>query len=325
MKKFLSLLLSIVMLLSVTAGIDMSAYAGGWLDNVKKIEFNTIYTESMSTSDYCNDYKHGVYVDSFKFYVPVDGSVVYNFRTECKDYVWKYTGVQENRPTSLELFSSNDFNNPIVSHTMSRDFNEATGEYYDSIEFYLTKGTYYITVNYKAWVYYYNGGAYFGSYNFDLDYNPNIIKPSKIKVSARNTNNLKLSWNKVAGVSGYQLQRKSGNSYKTVANTASTSYTVKNLSAGTSYAFRVRAYKTVNGKKYYSSWTNLTTPTKPAKPSIKNPATNKKHQIIAKWNRVSRCTGYQVQYSKKKNFSSIIATKTVSGSSKTSYTGKNFT
>jgi hypothetical protein len=188
----------------------------------------------------------------------------------------------------------------------------------------LAKGTYYIWVSAGC----INGEDY-GYYLNDLEYNitvaPVIQTLSSFKVSTRNTTSLKLSWSKVSGVSGYQLQRKSGDSYKTLTNTTSTSYTVKDLSSGTAYTFRVRAYKTIDGKKYYSSWKSLSTVTKPSTPSIKAPTTNSKHQIIAKWNKVSKCTGYQVQYSKKKDFSSVVATKTVSGQSKTSYTGKNFT
>lgn len=179
----------------------------------------------------------------------------------------------------------------------------------------LSKGTYYIKVS--------KGDT--GKYKLSWNINVKVSKPNDFRISTRKTTSLKLSWSKVSGASGYQLQRKSGDSYKTVANTSSTSYTVKSLSAGTGYTFRVRTYKTLGGKKYYSSWRTLSTVTKPAKPSIKTPGTNKKHQIIAKWKKVSKCTGYQVQYSRKKNFSSVIATKTVSGQSKTSYTGKNFT
>lgn len=46
---------------------------------------------------------------------------------------------------------------------------------------------------------------------------------------------------------------------KTIANTTATSCTVKSLKAGTAYAFRVRAYKTVNGTKYYGAWSKAKT------------------------------------------------------------------
>ena len=46
---------------------------------------------------------------------------------------------------------------------------------------------------------------------------------------------------------------KSG-SYKKVADIKSASYTKKSLKKGTTYYFKVRAYKTVSGKNVYSSY-----------------------------------------------------------------------
>ena len=181
----------------------------------------------------------------------------------------------------------------------------------------LTGGRYYIG--------FVKDGSYEGNYSFSFGNNVNIASPNKLSVSKRKTTSLALSWGKVSGANGYQLQRKSGSSWKTVVNTKSTGYTVSSLKTGTAYSFRVRAYKTVSGTKYYSSWVSLTTPTKPSAPSIKSVSSNGKHEIITNWSRVSSCSGYQIQYSRKKDFSSVIATKTVSGSSKTGYSGKNFT
>lgn len=154
---------------------------------------------------------------------------------------------------------------------------------------------------------------------------PTIPSKVSVKVSARTTTSLKLAWAKVTGASGYQIQQKSGDSYKTLATTTGTAYTISKLKAGTNYTFRIRAYKTVSNTKYYSEWTTLTTPTLPGKVAIKAPATNTKHQITAKWTALTAGTGYQVQFSKKKDFSSSTTTKTVSGISKSSYTGSNFT
>lgn len=309
MKKVLSLFLSIVMLVS-TLSISFNSYAGGWLDDVQKIDFNTTYTESCDVTDY---YLDRYYYDSFEFTVPLKGTVNLYIESENSNYFrsnWY--------PAFYYIYSTDDTTNYLYKFSDGAYYDSGRGMYFLSKDFTLSQGTYYLVAKY------YNGG-HDGTYNFILDYKPNMSKPSTFKVSTRNTTSLKLSWGKVSGVSGYQLQRKSGDSYKTLTNTTATSYTVKSLSAGTSYTFRVRAYKTVNGTKYYSGWKTLTTITKPAKPSIKAPSTNKKHQIIAKWKAVSKCTGYQVQYSKKKNFSSVIATKTVAGRTKTSYTGKNFT
>lgn len=87
--------------------------------------------------------------------------------------------------------------------------------------------------------------------------------PSGVKVSISYPSNLKatvkVSWNKVSGASGYQIMT-GGNSsmtvddatYTTTGSSKSISYT-RSKKAFTRY-FKVRAYKTVNGKKVYGSW-----------------------------------------------------------------------
>ncbi|MBE6741692.1 MAG: fibronectin type III domain-containing protein [Ruminococcaceae bacterium] len=192
----------------------------------------------------------------------------------------------------------------------------------EKYKYKLNKGTYYIKVadSFDSGI-----GIFRGNGKYQISWKYYVKKPSKLYVTSHKTTSLKLSWSKVGDVSGYQLQHKSGKGWKTIKRTTSNSYAVKNLKSGTKKEFRVRSFIEVDGNKYYSSWKTLTTATKPSTPSIKTPSTNKKHQIIVKWKKVSACSGYQVQYSNKKNFSSVIATKTVSGKDKTSYTGKNFT
>lgn len=70
-----------------------------------------------------------------------------------------------------------------------------------------------------------------------------------------------LQWKKQTGVSGYQIQysankkfKKNAVKIKTVKNPAATKVTIKKLKAGKKYYVRVRTYKTVNGRNYYSGW-----------------------------------------------------------------------
>lgn len=64
-----------------------------------------------------------------------------------------------------------------------------------------------------------------------------------------------LKWNKVTGATGYVVYMKnSDGSYKKLGSTKSTSYTKKSLKSGKKYYFRVRAYKTVDGKNIYGSY-----------------------------------------------------------------------
>lgn len=321
-KKIISLFLSIVML-ACTLSININAYANGWINNVRYIDFDETVTDGASSSDY---HKGDTYYDAYYFNIPQSGTITITLNSSVKGYIPEYnwTGLYSMKYTDIFIYSKNSPDeslwNADSNNAISYGYSSARDVYYATYKIALNSGKYYYVAEY------YDGYSSSGNtYDLTISYKPNISTPSSLKVSTRNTTSLKLSWSKVSGVSGYQLQRKSGDSYKTLVNTTSTSYTAKKLKAGTTYSFRVRAYKTIDGKKYYSSWKMLKTPTKPSRPSIKTPSTNKKHQIIAKWGKVTNCSGYQVQYSKKKSFSSVIATRTVSGSSKTSYTGKNFT
>ncbi len=90
--------------------------------------------------------------------------------------------------------------------------------------------------------------------------------PSLSKVAA-GKKSFKATWKSVASIGGYQIQYstsssfKSGNKTVTVSGYKSTSITVKNLKAKKKYYVRIRAYKTINGKKYYSAWSSKKTVT----------------------------------------------------------------
>ena len=162
---------------------------------------------------------------------------------------------------------------------------------------------------------------------YGVTVNYSVGKPGKFRVSSRGSNSLKLAWNKPAGATGYQLQRKSGNRYKALATVKGTSYTHKGLTAGAGYTYRVRAYRTVGGKNYYSGWAYMTAYTKPATPNLTGlSATKSGHKIKATWKKVGgSASGYQIYWAKDKNFKKVVSKTTVSGQKKTSYTGKNFT
>ena len=70
-------------------------------------------------------------------------------------------------------------------------------------------------------------------------------------------------WNKIANVSGYQIQVATDKKFKknkktvTVAKQNASKKTVKKLKAKKKYFVRVRSYKTVNGKKVYGKWSKI--------------------------------------------------------------------
>ncbi len=84
-----------------------------------------------------------------------------------------------------------------------------------------------------------------------------IIRKPTLKASAASTSKIKLTWSQSSGASGYQIQRyhsskKKYVTVKTIKKGSTTSYTNGGLKKNTTYKYRIRAYKTVRGKKIYS-------------------------------------------------------------------------
>ena len=279
------------------------SYVSNW-----ETEFNDEYTSadplSMGVTRYgvCREYDHDWY--KFVLKAPSTVSVTFTHTKASVDgdwdvYLYKYKGDGEYAKVAYKdvYVSDGNYTFPTLG---------------------LSAGTYFVKV------YGYNSAC---GRQYGVTVNYAVSKPSKFRVRSRKTNALTLAWNKPAGATGYQLQRKSGNSYKTLATVKGTSYTHKGLTAGAGYTYRVRAYRTVGGKNYYSGWVYMTAYTKPATPNLTGlRATKSGHKIKATWKKVGgSASGYQIYWAKDKNFKKVVSKTNVSGQKKTSYTGKNFT
>lgn len=89
-------------------------------------------------------------------------------------------------------------------------------------------------------------------------------KPSKVKkvtASKDSTGTVTLSWKPVNGASKYQIYMLDGNKYRHVKNVSSPKITttIKNLYSGGNYTFKIRAYKTYGGVKYYGKYSSAVT------------------------------------------------------------------
>lgn len=134
--------------------------------------------------------------------------------------------------------------------------------------------------------------------NYVLDTRFTLSPMTGVKAKT-STNTAKLTWNKVVGASGYEIQKlsKSGK-WSRVALTTSTSYEAKKLKAGQKYNYAVRAYVTVNGVTYYSDWVGLFAITKPGTPTLKVSAAKKSAKLT--WNKQS-ASGYVIYRATSKN------------------------
>ena len=100
--------------------------------------------------------------------------------------------------------------------------------------------------------------------------NPNnttpSVKPVTVKATScsakNNKGKLKITWKKKSGITGYQIQYSTSKKFKgaktkTIKNVKTVSKTYKAIKKGKKHYVRVRTYKIVNGRKYYSSWSKV--------------------------------------------------------------------
>lgn len=155
-------------------------------------------------------------------------------------------------------------------------------------------------------------------------YTAKLTKPTKIggvKGSSPSTSKIKVNWNKIKGVTGYQVYQYNSKKkkYVKIKTTTSNNYTVSKLKAGSTYKFKIRAYKKIGKTTYYGSYSSvLTTATKPSTPRIsKISSKNKKTNI--QWKKVSGINGYEIlmSTSQKGKYSRI---KTIKSSKTIKYT-----
>lgn len=87
------------------------------------------------------------------------------------------------------------------------------------------------------------------------------VKPLQVKglKIEKSCNSLKLSWAKQANITGYEVYSSSSKSgtYSKIATVTANSYKNAGLKLGTTRYYKVRAYKTVNGKKIFGSYSAI--------------------------------------------------------------------
>lgn len=258
MKKFISLIMSVVMAIAVITGTAATAYAGGWVDQATDIDFNTVYNASPSL----NDAKKSVgsfgvnsiwYYDAFRFSVPVSGKVTLNMEAESKYFL----PLDYNSRIDYLIYSANDLDNEfgVDYNIVKSGFSSARNLYYGNYEWTLPAGEYYLLFEYsynEAWGFFQKGEC-----DFSVSYKPNIATPSNVKAYSKKPKTVKTAWNGVYGINQYQVYLSSSKSFSSCkkANVYNKkTYTFKGLKKNKTYYVKVRAMKNVNGKTYYGKW-----------------------------------------------------------------------
>ena len=109
-----------------------------------------------------------------------------------------------------------------------------------------------------------------------------VKTPAVTSLKKSSSTSATLKWKKVSKADGYVIYRSTSRSkgyrkVKTIKNGKTASVRLRNLKQGKTYYFKIKAYRTVNGKKKYSSFSKVK--------SIKLPkaASSSKASTVGNW------------------------------------------
>lgn len=364
MKKLTSILLSAIIMLTAVVGFDLTAYAGaGSYDTIAKAKSYTLgttttgYFSSNDNIDFLKvDVPQSGRIDFiaegtgvYRIYIypsnATEDKVDYNYigyndnlgkaYSECCAYLvagtyyFKVSGSSNENYTIRTSFTpanesfpeSLDVNNNIIGNanpiSLDTTYNGMLGKN-DDIDFYsftVPSGTQIINISANESVYFsvysMTGEKIAGRWYVSKNDSTGVASESESVSLDAGTYCLKIERGYACFYS-FSINSPHQHSYNyayTVKSTyTSQGYDVYTCSCGASYTTNYKAVKKL-GKVNLKSVSSA----------------RKKHAIKASWNKKSGANGYQIYYSRNKNFKKLSAKKIVKGGKKTSYVGKNFT
>lgn len=121
-----------------------------------------------------------------------------------------------------------------------------------------------------------------------------VGKVTGLKSKTLSNSEIQLKWSKVKGASGYTVYMRKNGKYNKLGDCKGTSYTVKKLPNATRENFKVRAYKTVKGKKVYgeysANWNTATNPQACKGLKVSSVGTD---SVKLSWTKIG-CTNYRI-------------------------------
>lgn len=362
MKKSTSILLSAIIMLTAVVGFDLTAYAGAYDTTAKAISYTlgtttTGYFSSNDNKDFLRvdvpqsgridfvlegttgysfyayssknldrkilsknigfNFNLGKAYEEFCAYL-VAGTYYFMVCRDCSNESYKistsFTSANESFPESLDVNDNIIGNaNPI---SLDTTYNGMLGEN-DDVDFYsftVPSGTQ--TINISA-----NKSIYFSVYSMTGNRITDVFGASKNDSTGTASKSESVSLD--AGTYCLKIEESSCFYSFSINSPHQHSY---------NYAYTVKSTYTSQGYDVYtcscgdSYTTNYKAVKKLGKVNLKSVSSARKnHKIKASWDKKSGANGYQIYYSRNKNFKNLSAKKIVKGGKTTSYVGKNFT
>lgn len=150
-------------------------------------------------------------------------------------------------------------------------------------------------------------------------------KVDTLTIVSTGYNKVKLTWSGVDGASGYRVYRSTSKTsgfkkIKSVTSNSKVTYSNSGISCGTTYYYKVRAYRLIDGNYYFGEYSSVVAGTSvPAAPGALTVAKASRTKVRLSWNRVTGASGYRVYRSKSKT-SGFSKIKSLTSGSKITYT-----
>jgi hypothetical protein len=158
-------------------------------------------------------------------------------------------------------------------------------------------------------------------------------KVSDFHATLKKSGKVKLTWDSAADASGYVIYRSTSKDgtykrVKTIKDASVTSVKLASHTGTTAYYYKIRAYKTVSGKRLYSSYSVVRTVV-PREISGVKAAAKKDGKIVLRWEQSSKTSGYEIYRAAKQNgiyrrVKTIRKAGTTSFTDQTAKTGKTY-
>lgn len=120
---------------------------------------------------------------------------------------------------------------------------------------------------------------------------------SGVTASPASYNSIKVAWSALSGAEKYEVFRASSSSgtFSMIASTTSLSYTNRSVSTGSTYYYKVRAYRVVDGSRVYSTYSDtVSSAAKPSKPAPVRGTKLSSSRIKVTWGAVAGATKYEL-------------------------------
>ena len=154
-----------------------------------------------------------------------------------------------------------------------------------------------------------------------------LDKVATLTTKSKAYNKVTLTWSGVDGATGYRVYRSTSKTsgfkkIKSITSSSKVTYTNSNIACGTTYYYKVRAYRLVDGNYYFGAYSPVVSAkAKPATPASFKAGKSTRTKVKVSWKAVTGASGYRIYRSTSKT-SGFSRIKTVKSGASTSYVKK---